>query len=58
MPWILVRPILAGLCTLNDLSTIYSYNDLLDLHEVLDLKDYINIEQGKAAAQERKKNGY
>jgi len=32
------RPVLEGLCTLNELRTVYSLSDLHDFHEALNLK--------------------
>ena len=32
------RPVLAGLCSLNELRTVYTLDDLYDFHELLDLK--------------------
>jgi hypothetical protein len=35
------RPIIRGRCTLHDLRTVYGYDDLMDLHESLNLEDAI-----------------
>ena len=32
------RPVLAGLCSLHELRTVYTLDDLYDFHELLDLK--------------------
>lgn len=34
-------PIIRGLCTLNELRTIYSYDDLCDMHEAMAVQDAI-----------------
>lgn len=33
------RPILAGIATLEEIERHWSFNDLLDAHEVLDIKE-------------------
>jgi hypothetical protein len=35
------RPIIRGMCTLHELRTVYSFNDLADMHEALNLQDAI-----------------
>lgn len=32
------RPVMEGICTLNELRTVYTLSDLHDFHEVLNLK--------------------
>jgi hypothetical protein len=44
------RLVLAGLCTLYELETVYNYDDLEDMHEALNYRDYCeemtrNLEQ-------------
>lgn len=33
------RPIMRGKCTLHELRTVYSFDDLADMHEALNLED-------------------
>jgi hypothetical protein len=35
------RPVIRGMCTLHELRTVYSFNDLADMHEALNLQDAI-----------------
>lgn len=32
------RPIMEGLCTLHELRTVYSFDDLADMHEAMNLQ--------------------
>lgn len=38
---LLWRPIIRGKCTLHELRTVYSFDDLADMHEALNLEDAI-----------------
>ena len=37
------RPIIRGKCTLHELRTVYTIDDLADINEALDLEDAINM---------------
>jgi hypothetical protein len=36
------RPVVEGMCTLHELRTIYTFDDLADMHEALNLRAAIN----------------
>jgi hypothetical protein len=39
---IIWRPVMEGQCTLHELRTVYSFDDLMDMHEALNLRAAIN----------------
>jgi hypothetical protein len=51
------RPILADppLCSLSDIKTVLTLDDLADLHEALDLKDAIAAKAAEKAERDRRR---
>jgi hypothetical protein len=35
------RPVIRGMCTMHELRTVYTFGDLADMHEALNLQDAI-----------------
>lgn len=51
----LMRPVMAGKCSLHDLRTIYTIDDLADFHEMIDLEESIHAKQREEAERARKR---
>jgi len=49
-----LRPVLAGIATLEELETYYSIDDLADLHEGMDIQHEIEEYYSKKASAEMK----
>jgi len=49
------RPVIRGMCTLSDLKSTLSIDDLADMNEALDLQDAIEADAAKAAEQKAKR---
>ena len=47
------------LCTLHDLRTVYTLDDLMDFHEILDLREALAVkgEERRAAERARSRRG-
>ena len=49
LDWMIWRPVLAKVVTLQELKTSYTLSDLCDLHEALDIKQDLEEEASKKA---------
>ena len=48
MNWLFYKPIMRGLCTMHELRTVYSLDDLMDFHDAIDGWDAAMHPQGAA----------
>lgn len=49
------RIIGSGMCTLEQAQSVYNYTDMLDFHEYLNLKEYLEDREIEKARQDAKK---